>query len=420
MAANIVNHKSESDLNNSSPDISNSSNGVLNGHETDSACEEDIFDDDIKEILGDEPESVIPQQVLDLADHALARLPPIWRNWITRIISGLCLISGFSFLISLGPIGLFFLTFLVEFSSYNEFLKLGQRICGVREKIMSKWCWTLFFVFHWITMASMGEISQNLSCLPLLETIFKYKIAIGFTLYMGLLVFFVLTTQLHDRLYMRRYALFAWCHVWSLFFTMPAFLLNKATMSGLIWYVMPMSLITINDIGAYMVGFFGGKTPLIKLSPKKTREGFIGGGIITVILGTILTHYLIQKPYLVCPVECNMNFLDNLLHGELTNLFSVTQCQPLMVFQPTHITFGSFSFDYYPFVMHGFLVSLFSSLIGPFGGFLASGLKRACRQKNFGSLIPGHGGVLDRCDCMFLMAVFSYVYLETLKQAEIM
>ena len=99
----------------------------------------------------------------------------------------------------------FFQTFLVEFSSYNEFLKLGQRICGVREKIMSKWCWTLFFVFHWITMASMGEISQNLSCLPLLETIFKYKIAIGFTLYMGLLVFFVLTTQLHDQSYMRRY-----------------------------------------------------------------------------------------------------------------------------------------------------------------------------------------------------------------------
>ena len=46
-----------------------------------------------------------------------------------------------------------------------------------------------------------------------------------------------------------------------------------------------------------------------------------------------------------------------------------------------YFKFGSFSFDYYPFVMHGFLVSLFSSLIGPFGGFLASGLKRACRQK---------------------------------------
>ena len=43
--------------------------------------------------------------------------------------------------------------------------------------------------------------------------------------------------------------------------------------------------------------------------------------------------------------------------------------------------FGSVSFHYYPFVMHGFLVSLFSSLIGPFGGFLASGLKRACKRK---------------------------------------
>ena len=82
------------------------SNEALNGNDTDSACEEDILDD---ELLGDEPDSIIPQQVLDLADHALAKLPPRWRNWITRVISGLSLISGFSFLISLGPIGLFFL-----------------------------------------------------------------------------------------------------------------------------------------------------------------------------------------------------------------------------------------------------------------------------------------------------------------------
>ena len=106
-------------------------------------------------------------------------------------------------------------------------------------------------------------------------------------------------------------------------------------MSGLIWYVMPMSIITINDIGAYMVGFFGGKTPLTKLSPKKTREGFIGGGIITLILGTLLTHFLVQNPYLICPVECNFNFLDSLFHGKLSTLFSVSECQILPVFQPS-------------------------------------------------------------------------------------
>ena len=38
-----------------------------------------------------------------------------------------------------------------------------------------------------------------------------------------------------------------------------------------------MSIITINDIFAYMCGFFLGSTPLIVLSPKKTVEGFIGG-----------------------------------------------------------------------------------------------------------------------------------------------
>ena len=99
-----------------------------------------------------------------------------------------------------------------------------------------------------------------------------------------------------------------------------------------------MSLITINDIGAYMVGFFGGKTPLIKLSPKKTKEGFIGGGIITLILGTILTNYLVKSSYLICPVQSNPNFLDNLIHGEITNLFSVIECQPKMVFQTSIIT----------------------------------------------------------------------------------
>jgi len=41
--------------------------------------------------------------------------------------------------------------------------------------------------------------------------------------------------------------------------------MNVATLGGMLWYVIPMSVITINDIAAYMVGFFVGKTPLIKV-----------------------------------------------------------------------------------------------------------------------------------------------------------
>jgi len=48
-------------------------------------------------------------------------------------------------------------------------------------------------------------------------------------------------------------------------------------------FLLPATLIVINDIAAYIFGFFFGKTPLIKLSPKKTWEGFIGASVTTII-----------------------------------------------------------------------------------------------------------------------------------------
>lgn len=48
-------------------------------------------------------------------------------------------------------------------------------------------------------------------------------------------------------------------------------------------FVLPALLIAINDVAAYFFGFFFGKTPLIKLSPKKTWEGFIGASVATMI-----------------------------------------------------------------------------------------------------------------------------------------
>ena len=50
-------------------------------------------------------------------------------------------------------------------------------------------------------------------------------------------------------------------------------------------------------------------------------------------------------------------------------------------------------------------------MIAPFGGFFASGVKRAFRIKDFGDTIPGHGGITDRFDCHGLMGIFIYIYL---------
>jgi phosphatidate cytidylyltransferase len=54
---------------------------------------------------------------------------------------------------------------------------------------------------------------------------------------------------------------------------------------------------------------------------------------------------------------------------------------------------------YTTYMFHLLFMSCFASLVAPFGGFFASGFKRAFNIKDFGHSIPGHGGMTDRMDC---------------------
>lgn len=63
--------------------------------------------------------------------------------------------------------------------------------------------------------------------------------------------------------------------------------------------------------------------------------------------------------------------------------------------------------------LHILLFATFASLIAPFGGFFASGLKRTFKIKDFGDSIPGHGGMTDRMDCQFIMGFFAFMYYST-------
>ena len=57
-------------------------------------------------------------------------------------------------------------------------------------------------------------------------------------------------------------------------------------------FLAPVAMIICCDVMSYMFGFFFGKTPLIKLSPKKTWEGFIGGAFSTVLFGIAVYFFL--------------------------------------------------------------------------------------------------------------------------------
>ena len=65
-------------------------------------------------------------------------------------------------------------------------------------------------------------------------------------------------------------------------FTQSAFTVANI-FEGIFWFLLSASLIAVNDVAAYFFGFFLGKTPLIKISPKKTWEGFFGASVATTI-----------------------------------------------------------------------------------------------------------------------------------------
>ncbi|MBA0846205.1 hypothetical protein Goarm_022837 [Gossypium armourianum] len=97
------------------------------------------------------------------------------------------------------------------------------------------------------------------------------------------------------------------------------------------------------------------------------------------------------------------------------------QCDPGPLFKPEYYTLPGWISQWFtwkeisvlPVQWHALCLGLFASIIAPFGGFFASGFKRAFKIKDFGDSIPGHGGITDRMDCQMVMAVFAYIYLQS-------
>jgi phosphatidate cytidylyltransferase len=102
------------------------------------------------------------------------------------------------------------------------------------------------------------------------------------------------------------------------------------------------------------------------------------------------------------PKELILTRCTNISAGESTN-------QQQQVFHHFELIWN----NVYPIQIHALWLGLFASVVGPFGGFLASAIKRAYGIKDFDSIIPGHGGITDRLDCQFLMALCTWVHYNS-------
>ena len=131
----------------------------------------------------------------------------------------------------------------------------------------------------------------------------------------------------------------------------------------LIWYAIFAAW--GSDIFAYVIGrtFKLGKHKFSKISPNKSIEGCIAG-----VIGAVA----ISLAFTAC-----------------VNKFSVIEISYIKTLT----------------------VSAILSIIGQFGDFAASSIKRFCEIKDFSNLIPGHGGLLDRIDSLIFIAPFAYILL---------
>ena len=115
------------------------------------------------------------------------------------------------------------------------------------------------------------------------------------------------------------------------------------------------------DIGGYVFGNIFKGPKLTKISPKKTYSGVIGSFLLSLIFTNLF-----------------LDFLSNV--------------------------------ETFEFTKEMFLFILLVSLVSQIGDIIISYFKRKSKIKDTGTIIPGHGGILDRIDGMIFALPFAYVF----------
>ncbi|TLS26585.1 hypothetical protein PpBr36_04150 [Pyricularia pennisetigena] len=346
-------------------------------------------------------------------DQAVADYEKKKANFITRTLWTFVMIAIFFGALFMGHIYIILIITAIQIISFKEVIAIANVPSKARSLSSAKslnWYWlasTMYFLYGESVIYYFKHIVLVDKVLLPLATHHRF---ISFILYVFGFVFFVMSLQAGH--YKFQFTNFAWTHMALYLIVVQAHFVMNNIFEGMIWFFLPAALVITNDIWAYICGITFGRTQLIKLSPKKTVEGFVGAWVMTVLFGIILTHFLTRSKYFICPVnDLGANIFTGLSCDPNPAFLPRTWTMPDFVFLPRD--FGKLSITMAPVQLHTLVLSTFASLIAPFGGFFASGLKRTFKIKDFGDSIPGHGGMTDRMDCQFTMGFFTYVYYHT-------
>ena len=147
---------------------------------------------------------------------------------------------------------------------------------------------------------------------------------------------------------------------------------------GIYYVVLAFLIPWISDAGAYFVGSAMGKHKMApKISPKKSWEGFFGG-LVTAVIAVLIGGF-------------GYPWVDSMING----VKSFTVNVPMLV-----------------------ILAVIGTVLGVIGDFSASLLKRQCMVKDFGSILPGHGGILDRFDSVLFVAPFLYFVFNLIEPVQ--
>ncbi|MDO5664137.1 MAG: phosphatidate cytidylyltransferase [Bacteroidia bacterium] len=203
-----------------------------------------------------------------------------------------------------------------------------------------------------------------LSAYLYLENICKIALPIISILYLLILFVSVVFTSQKDILHTIIYSVFGQIYITVPLSTLMLISYQHQTLSNTYYYAFVLAIfvfIWVNDTAAFMVGSLFGKHKLIeRISPKKTVEGFIGGIVFSVLAAIVLS--------------------------------------------------STFFTDYSSAFWIGF--GIIAALFGTLGDLFESLIKRTYEVKDSGSLIPGHGGILDRIDSLLIAIPAIYIYLS--------